>query len=93
MTEPMRKVYRKTADGEEGPLESGLLGVKAGETIRLEPIDEDDAKHCPTDWFVATSDGYLMGVPDKNDPKGPHKQVQAINLDDSLVPTKVQKGD
>lgn len=57
MIGPLRKVFRKTADGEERV--SGLIDIKAGETFRMEPPDEcPDDKFCPTQWMEAGSNGY-----------------------------------
>jgi len=57
MIGPLRKVFRKTADGEERV--QGLIDIKAGEVFRMEPADECPEDHfCPTQWIEAASDGY-----------------------------------
>jgi hypothetical protein len=57
----LRKVFRKTISGEEGPI--SIIYVKTGDTFRLEPIDATD-KACPKGWMVATSNGQIIdGVP------------------------------
>jgi hypothetical protein len=59
--EVLRKVFRKTSIGEEGPI--SLIYVKKGDTFRLVPIDELDTA-CPKGWMVATSNGQILnGVP------------------------------
>ena len=58
MIGPLRKVFRKTADGEEGPLD--LLAIKAGDTFRMEPACKEDNAFCPQGWMIAKSDGYLI---------------------------------
>lgn len=57
MIGPLRKVFRKTAEGEERV--SGLIDIKAGDIFRMEPPDEcPDDPWCPSGWMKAGSDGY-----------------------------------
>jgi hypothetical protein len=58
MIGPLRKVFRKTAEGEEGPFD--LLAIKAGDTFRMEPPDNCFDPGCPSQWMEAKSDGYLQ---------------------------------
>lgn len=63
-TLPMRRVFRRTSNGEEGPL--SLLRIKAGEVFRMEPpIEDPDDFSCPTGWLIAKSNGFIAeyGIP------------------------------
>lgn len=59
MIKPLLRVFRKTADGEDRPLD--LLAIKAGDTFRMEPALEcPEDKFCPNGWMIAKTDGYLQ---------------------------------
>ncbi len=58
MIGPLRKVFRKTADGEEGPLD--FLALKAGDTFRMEPPDNCFDPECPEGWMKAKTDGFIQ---------------------------------
>lgn len=81
MTSQLRKVFRKTVDGEEGPID--LLAIKAGDTFRMEPACEEDNAFCPKGWMVAKSDGYLIdGIQGITIKDPPFEQVSiAIPID------------
>jgi len=69
---PFRQVFRKTADGEEGPLD--FLAIKAGDTFRMEPpVECPEDRLCPKGWMIAKSDGYLtdgiQGIVIENEPQ------------------------
>lgn len=74
--EPIRQVHRLLTDREEGPLEQGLLDLKAGDTFRLEPADRNDTC-CPTYWMKAMGDGYM--VPRDPTQDGSPSKVQTIH--------------
>lgn len=58
MIGPLRKVFRKTADGEERV--SGLIDIKAGDTFRMESPDNCFDPNCPTQWMEAKTAGYIQ---------------------------------